>query len=246
MAGPKLYNELAAWWPLFSAPEDYAEEAAWIRDAFREALGRDPSSLLELGSGGGNTASHLSRTTVMTLVDLYEPMLEVSRRLNPAADHAHGDMRSVRLGKTFEGVLIHDAIMYMTTVDDLVAALETARAHLAADGVLVVLPDAILETVEEHTSTGGHDALDGSGRGVRYLEWVHAPESNAPTYDVDYVIVTREANGSTRVFHDRHTEGIFPQATWCAAFARAGFEPPAIRVDPWGRTVFSARASTAR
>ena len=26
---PKLYDQLAAWWPLLSAPADYAEEAAF-------------------------------------------------------------------------------------------------------------------------------------------------------------------------------------------------------------------------
>ena len=29
----KLYNELADWWPLMSAPADYAEEAAFYFDA---------------------------------------------------------------------------------------------------------------------------------------------------------------------------------------------------------------------
>jgi SAM-dependent methyltransferase len=246
MAEPKLYNELAKWWPLFSAPEDYAEEAAWIADAFRQSLGRDPSTILELGSGGGNTASHLSRNSKLTLVDLYEPMLAVSRRLNPAAEHVQGDMRTVRLGKTYEGILIHDAIMYMTTIEDLVAALVTARAHLAAGGVLVVLPDNIAETIEAHSGTGGHDANDGSGRGVRYLEWTHAPADGAETYEVDYVIVTRETDGSTIVFHDRHTEGIFSRSTWSDSFGRAGFAPPSIRIDPWGRTVFSARADAER
>jgi SAM-dependent methyltransferase len=245
-AEPKLYNELAEWWPLFSAPEEYGEEAAWISDAFRRSLGHVPVTVLELGSGGGNTASHLARDSNMTLVDLYEPMLDVSRRLNPHAEHAQGDMRTVRLGKTFEGVLIHDAIMYMTTIEDLVASLTTARAHLAAGGVLIVLPDHVSETVEESVSTGGHDASDGSGRGVRYLEWTHAPAEAATTYQVDFAIVTRDADGSTHAFHDTHTEGIFPRSAWRDAFARAGFAPPEVRVDPWGREVFNARADAVR
>ena len=70
-------------------------------------------------------------------------MLEVSRRLNPTADHIGGDMRSIRLGRTFEVVMIHDAIMYMTNAKDLIAALTTARAHLEADGALIVLPDHV-------------------------------------------------------------------------------------------------------
>ena len=237
----RLYTDLAKWWPLFSAPEDYAEEAAWIIGAFGRALGRRPATILELGSGGGNTASHLARDSRMTLVDLHQEMLDVSVRLNPDAEHVQGDMRSVRLGKTFDAVLIHDAIMYMTSVQDLDAALATARAHVAPEGVLVVLPDHLAETIEPHVDTGGHDASDGSGRGVRYIGWTHAPAPNGSTFRVDYAILTREANGAVEIYHDAHTEGVFTRAVWSDAFARAGFAPPKVRVDPWKREVFVAR-----
>ena len=53
---PKLYNELAAWWPLLSPVADYTEEAAFFVQALREAGLPRSSSLLELGSGGGCNA----------------------------------------------------------------------------------------------------------------------------------------------------------------------------------------------
>jgi SAM-dependent methyltransferase len=242
----KLYTGLAKWWPLFSAPEDHAEEAAWIIGALEKTLGRRPASILELGSGGGNTASHLSQSVKMTLVDLNEEMLAVSRLLNPGATHVCGDMREVRLGTTFEAVLIHDAIMYMTTERDLESALATARAHLRDDGILMVLPDHLAETIEAGTDSGGHDASDGSGRGVRYLQWTHAPKRGATTFTVDYAILVREADGSVEVHHDRHEEGVFQRSTWRATFARAGFAPPQVRIDPWHREVFLARPFRAQ
>jgi SAM-dependent methyltransferase len=241
MPVPRLYTDLAKWWPLFSAPDDYAEEAAWIISALGRALGRCPASILELGSGGGNTASHLGRHARMTLVDLNQEMLDVSARLNQDAEHVQGDMRSVRLARKFETVLIHDAIMYMTNEQDLEAALATARAHLVTEGVLVVLPDHIAETFEARVDTGGHDASDGSGRGVRFIEWTQAPVANGSTYDVDYAILTRESDGTVEIYHDAHTEGVFTRACWHEAFARAGFAPPEVFVDPWRREVFVAR-----
>jgi SAM-dependent methyltransferase len=246
MSETKLYTGLAKWWPLFSAPEDYAEEAAWIIDAFKQTLGRRPTSILELGSGGGNTASHLSLHARMTLVDVNAEMLDVSKRLNPDADHHLGDMRDVRLGSTFDSVLIHDAIMYMTTIRDLEAALTTARAHLRDDGILMVMPDHIAETIQSGTDSGGHDAADGSGRGVRYLAWTHAPSSGVTTFSVDYAILAREADGTVLCHHDRHVEGVFSRAAWLDAFARAGFTVPEIRTDPWQREVFLARPAGAR
>jgi trans-aconitate methyltransferase len=71
--------------------------------------------VLELGSGGGNNASHMKRAFAMILVEPSDGMREISRRLNPECEHRSGDMRTVRLDRTFDAVFVHDAIMYMTT-----------------------------------------------------------------------------------------------------------------------------------
>ena len=77
MVEPKLYCELAAWWPLMSAPADYQEEAGFYTEILREAC--DPRTVLELGSGGGNNASHMKAHFQLTLVDRSNGMLAVSR-----------------------------------------------------------------------------------------------------------------------------------------------------------------------
>jgi SAM-dependent methyltransferase len=243
---PRLYAGLAVWWPLFSRPEDYAEEAAWILSALVEARGKRPQQMLELGAGGGNVASHLARQVRMTLNDVSPGMLEVSRRLNKNAEHHEGDMRTLRLSKTFDAVMIHDAIMYITDAKDLIAVLTTARTHLEEDGVLIVLPDHVAETFEPRVQSGGHDAGDGSGRGLRYLAWAHAPKAGTTTYDLDFAIMLRLSDGSVEVFHDRHRLGIFPRAAWREAFIAAGFAPPSVHHDPWNREVFIARPAPAR
>ncbi len=238
---PRLYDELAPWWPLFSPPSAHEEEGRWLLKTLGEALGRAPRTILELGSGGGNTASHLGRQAAMTLVDLSPAMLAVSRPLNPRADHVEGDMRTVRLGATFDAVVIHDAIMYMTTADDLVAALATARAHVASDGIVVVLPDYVAETFRPHVETGGRDADDGSARGLRYVSWIQAPAAGATTHAVDLALLLRDSDGAVRAVHDHHIFGLFPRATWIAAFEAAGWAVPTVIRDWWQREVFVAR-----
>lgn len=240
MPPPRLYGDLATWWPLLSHPDDYAGEAEWIVATF-DARGKRPATVLELGSGGGNMASHLSKSVRMTLVDLSPQMLAVSRNLNSGVEHIEGDMRTVRFGRAFEAVLIHDAIMYMTTEDDLAAALATARAHLAHDGITIVQPDHVAETFEPGTEMGGHDADDGSGRGLRYMTWTHAPAPGASVQHTDFAILLRKPGGEVEMVHDRHTTGVFPRETWRAAFARAGFAPPEIVRDLWKRDVFIAK-----
>src|SRR6266700_2964289 len=115
----KLYAELAPWFHLLTAPEDYADEAAVYVRLMRESATRPIASVLELGSGGGNNASHYKEQfETTTLTDLSPAMLELSRTINPELDHIQGDMRTLRLDRTFDGVLVHDAISYMTTESD--------------------------------------------------------------------------------------------------------------------------------
>ena len=85
---PRLYGELADWFHLLTAPADYAQEADFYRRTLVEACDEPPRTVLELGSGGGNNASHLKQHFDLTLVDLSPQMLEVSRSLNAECRHA--------------------------------------------------------------------------------------------------------------------------------------------------------------
>jgi len=237
---PKLYGELASWFHLLSSPSDYAEEADFARSLIMEESSALPVTVLELGSGGGNNASHLKTHFQMTLTDLSLGMLELSRKLNPECEHLQGDMKTVRLGRTFDAVFIHDAIMYMTNENDLRLALETASIHCKPGGALVVMPDVVEETFVSLTTHGGHDSLDGDGRAIRYIEWTFDSDPSDTTYTVDFAYLLRENNQSVRVVHDRHVFGIFPRDTWLALLRSTGFEPRVV-ADPWGREVFAGK-----
>ena len=98
-------------------------------------------------------------------------------------------MRTVRLGEQFDAVLIHDAIDYMTTEDDLRQAIETAYAHVRPGGIAVLVPDDVAESFEQRTDHGGSDAAD--GRAARYLEWSWDPDP-ADTWTItNYTFVLR-------------------------------------------------------
>src|SRR5579864_2518106 len=111
----KLYDEIAEWWPIFCGPDEYREEAVLFDRLLTESSNPPPRTLLELGSGGGNSAFHLKAHFRMTLVDLSPQMLTVSRSHNPDCEHVEGDMRTIRLGQVFDAVFIHDAVCHMTT-----------------------------------------------------------------------------------------------------------------------------------
>lgn len=216
----RLYTDLAEWWPLLSPPTDYADEAEALRQVIVDAGIALPARLLELGSGGGHLAHHLSSSFDLTLVDASADMLAVSRRLNPDARHLVGDMRTVRLGETFDVVLIFDAIAHMVTDGDLAQALATAAAHCRAGGLLLVCPDMTEETFGDSIGTGGGDAAD--GRGIRYLEWCHRPPGSRSCL-TEMVYLLREPDGTVTVAHDRFPVGLFSVADWHDALTAAGF-----------------------
>lgn len=215
----RFYHDLADWWPLFSAVADYEEEAGIYADLLRSTGDAPATTLLELGSGGGNNASFLKRDFRMTLVEPSAGMLAVSRGLNPDCEHLQGDMRDVRLARQFDRVFIHDAIVYMTTEADLRRAIETAWVHCRPGGGALFAPDYVRETFRPGTDCGG---CDGDGRGLRYLEWVHDPDRRDTTYRVDYAFLLREGD-RVRVEHDGHVEGLFPRALWLGLLEEVGF-----------------------
>jgi SAM-dependent methyltransferase len=228
-ARPRLYGDLAPWFPLLTAPEEYADEAEIYRGLLEEATDEPVRTVLELGSGGGNNASHLKRHFDMTLTDLSAEMLDLSRTLNPECEHVEGDMRTIRLGREFDAVFVHDAIDYMTIRTDLRAAMETAYVHIRPGGVALFVPDFVRERFEPRTSHGGND---GPSRALRYLEWDWDPDPEDETYLVDFAVLLREEDGSIRVEHDRHECGVFARDTWLGLLADVGFraEPRVIHV----------------
>jgi SAM-dependent methyltransferase len=221
----KIYGELAAWWHVLSPPSDYAEEAASYIDAIEVLARGDVKEVLELGSGGGNNASFLKERYALTLTDLSEDMLAQSRKINPEAEHIQGDMRTLRLGRDFDAVLIHDAIMYMTTEQDLAAAIDTAAVHLRPGGVALFVPDDTAETYEPRDSWEGHAEGD---RSVRYLMWYDPLPPGATHTTVTFVVVMREDGKPVRAVLDEHTFGLFGRETWLRLIRDAGLEPTAL------------------
>jgi SAM-dependent methyltransferase len=234
----KLYTELATWWPLVSPPWHYVDEAAELLPLLMKAADATPHRVLELGSGGGSLAFHFKAHVQMTLSDISPAMLEQSRQVNPECEHMVGDMRTLDLGRTFDLVFIHDAVMYATDESALRATLDTAARHCRPGGGVVIVPDFVRETFQPAATAHGEDGKD--GRGLRYLEWKWDPDPRDTTFEVAYAFLMRHPDGAMQVEMDRHLEGLFPREAWLTWLRFAGFEPACHR-DQWNRDVFTGR-----
>ena len=148
-------------------------------------------------------------------------MLDLSRSLNPTVRHYLGDMRSFRLpGHTFDAVLVHDAICYMQTEDDLRPTFATARAHLRPGGVFLVAPDLVRDNFRPGMKLRW--ATERDGVAVITEEVIHDPDPDDTLVESHFTYTITEG-GSERVERDIHVTGLFPISTWTRLFEEAGF-----------------------
>lgn len=233
VAAPRLYGDLAALWRLFSPPDEYVEEVETFRTRFRAHGVPDGGTVLHLGSGGGSVDYHLKQSYRVTGVDISQAMIGEARRLNPDVEYVYGDIRSVRLGRTFDAVLVHDAISYMTSVGELEAVYRTAAHHLRVGGVMVALPEELKQRLPGLTATA-ETRVSGSTV-LTVMETHYVPEPLDHAFESVFVFLIREGD-ELRVELDRHVVGAFELEEFLGAMRVAGFSATAERweLSEWG------------
>ena len=158
-----------------------------------------------MGAGGGHLLSHLTPEFQATAADISEPMLALSRRLNPQVFHHLGDMRSLRLNQVYDAVLIHDGVSYLLTEQDLSATFNTAATHLRPGGVLIMAPDWFQETFP---GTSVLSWIRNTGQGdLTCIEYLHDPNPGDTTIESVFFYLWSQ-DGTLRVEEDRHTTDI--------------------------------------
>ncbi len=217
----RLYHDLAWLWPFVSRPEEYASEAAYWRGVVQQKLGPGRHTLLELGAGGGHLLAHLAPDYDVTASDLSPAMLRQARTLIPGLRCVVGDMRTLRLERAFDAVIIHDAILYMTRAADLRAAFATAAAQLRPGGVLLTSVEQYREIFRDNVVE--HATRSDGATTVTYVEYRCQPDAAAAAVESRMVYFVRRGAG-IEVYQDRHVTGLFPFQTWVDAMAAAGFD----------------------
>lgn len=214
-----LYGDLTSWYRLVDPPADHLEEALCFTAAFDRAVTPRARTLLELGAGAGHNALHLKARFACTLVDLSPQMSALSRELNPECEHIVADMRTLRLEQQFDVVLVHDAIVYMTSEADLFSAIRTAYDHTRPGGAVIIASDGYKDTFEENTETQ-HES-DGSRSAVLTM-WDWDPDPEDDTFNTEYVLLMRDGD-RVEAAHETHVQGLFSLAVWRRLLAQAGF-----------------------
>ena len=155
-------------------------------------------------------------------------MLAQAKDLNPDCTFVQGDLRTCRLGRSFDAVLMDDAISHMNCRADFRAAFRTAHAHLNPGGVLVATPDVTIETFQQNKTTTTPATRDGVD--VVFIENVYDPDPTDEQYETTILYLIRE-QGRLRMETDHWTLGIFSLDTWRHVLRETGFEVQEARYD---------------
>ncbi len=220
-----LYSDLAWLWPMWGdAMDEYAHYCRYVALLIRQEACRSVSTLLDLGCGGGKNVLHLKSEFEVTGLDLSPNMLAQAKALNPECEFIEGDMRHCRINRTFDAVLMDDAVSHMNCMGDFSAAFQTAFFHLKPGGVLVTTPDVTTETFRQNQTVVSHAAArtKPDGFDAVFIENSYDPNPSDEQYDATIIYLIRE-RGILRVETDHWTLGLFPLNRWRSVLRETGF-----------------------
>jgi len=217
----RLYHDLSWLWPIISPHEDYIEEGEFFLRLTKEYGGEKVKTILNLGSGGGDLDWVLKREFNITGIDGSLPMMALAQKLNPEVEYISEDMRSVRLNRKFDAVILHDAVAHMETIEELRAAFLTGYEHLNSGGILITFAEEWAEHfVQNRTEVKNYwkDNIE-----LTYIENNYDLDLSDSTYECTFIYLIRR-EGFLDIQTDRMALGIFPLNNWSEALREVGFE----------------------
>ncbi|PKG33215.1 trans-aconitate 2-methyltransferase [Methanoregula sp.] len=220
------YNDLAWVDDYLTGPAEYEEEVRCYIGLLEQQGIKPPGTLLHLGCGAGGHDRIFRQYFSVTGVDISPGMLARARAAHPDIGYLEGDMRSIRLNRRFDAVVIPDSIDYMVTIDDLRQAIHTAVTHLRPGGVLLVVG----KTEETFRNNNFVYTGERDGTHVTLFENNYRSLNNPGTYEAVLVYLIRQKE-ELSIQTERHELGLFPLNTWEQVFRENGIEMMTTRLD---------------
>ena len=223
---PLLYSELVWIWPIISPPEDYVKETVYFGRLIETQSTIPVTTLLHLGCGGGHNDFTFKKRFTVTGVDISDPMLGLAGGLNPEAEYAAGDMRTMRLERLFDAVALLDAINHMTVESDLRAVFLTAWEHLRPGGIFLtvneVSPGAFVQN-KLYCTSHKKDGVE-----IAFVENLYDPDPSDTSYEHTCLYLIRR-DGELTIRSDRCLCGLFDCALVRSLLEETGFAVEEVR-----------------
>ena len=154
---------------------------------------------------------------------------------NPNKKHICSDIRffeSKQVQQPVDVVFLHDAVMYLTTEEDLYKTFLSAKDCLREGGIFLVVPDVFLEDFEDHFLAGGEDGfLDNQPVSVRLTEWHWRNVETPNRANVEFSLLIRHENQPVQHVHETHIMGLFSREQYIQNLQKTGFTKIELRDD---------------
>jgi SAM-dependent methyltransferase len=212
------YSDLAWTEPILAPPENYVEENRFFCEILNEYSQMEIKSLLHLACGAGCQDYTFKQYFSVTGLDISPQMLALAKSINPEVSYIEGDMRTARLNRQFDAVVIPDSIDYMQTENDLRLTIATAYEHLRTGGVLLIVANTKEEFQENNfIYTAKKDQLT-----ITVFENNFIPDPQLDRYEATIVYLIRK-NGKQKVVSETHQLGLFALDLWMNLLTETGF-----------------------
>jgi len=239
-----LFKQLARYYDKIYHWKDYEKDVDFLEKVFRkhDLKVRD---ILDVACGTGAHAALLVKRGYNVIgVDLNEEMLKIARRKVKNAVFLKGDMRDLKLGRTFDAVIcMFSSITYNRTLSELQKTLSGFHKHLKAKGIVVFDTHFLRERfVHGYRGVTGYD---GDELTIARFDF---SEKFGKRGRITFSYLIREGNNFDYIRGDVHEVGLFSLSEIVGAMRKAGFAAevywnftmrrPSKRSKSWGNFVF--------
>ena len=224
---------------IYSGFKDYDAEAEAITAIIRQEH-PGARTVLDVACGTGEHARLLTDVHGFEVdgVDLEPAFVKIARAKLPRGTVYEGDMVSFALPRRYDAVVcLFSSIGYVRTLENVRLALERMRAHLAADGIMLIepwFPPEAMQSGHVNLKTADSDGLSVARMSLTEIE------GRISRLRFEYLI---GRPSGIEHFTETHELGMFTSAEMLTAFAEAGLRATHDTQGPYGRGLYVARAA---
>lgn len=217
----KLYGELSWLWPIISPLNYYTEESLDIASWIKQCAPIKPKNLLNLGCGGGHHDYILKEYFSITGVDLSETMIDLAQNLNPEVVYHVGDLLTYQPTKTYDVVLVIEAVDHVQSESDLKELFKNIYKMLNPGGICLTYRNVRKEDFVQNSTTA--TPYKSGDTEVVLIENRYDPDPDDTTCELSYIYLVRQ-NGKLTTLTDQHICGLFNTDCWLKTISDAGFK----------------------
>lgn len=188
-----VFSDYADFYDVYYADKNYSAEADFVLELASQYT-KEPKTLLDMGCGTGrHLAEFVRRNLKCDGFDLSESMLEQARQrlAGTQVGLSQANLTSFKNGKQYDLVVSMFAVMgYLTTNEDFLAGLRTAREHLRPGGIFIFdgwFGPAVLAQKPEKRR---HEYQDGDKTVVRAVSPALDPVGQTVTVDYEISVMS--------------------------------------------------------